>query len=163
MRNIMKKEKKGNGQDLSAQPERQVSRFRREMEQAFDRAFSTIERDPWRALEVGLPWPRADVSENGKNFTVRLDVPGLDPDDIDIEITGNILTIRGDRAEEDEARDGDTYRNERYTGSFARSFTVPTYTDPDGAEAKYNNGVLSVTLPKIAGKQPKRLRVSADR
>lgn len=161
--NIIKKKGKGDGQAaVAAKPaETQVARFRRELEDAFDRAFRGMERDPWRALEVGLPWPPADIAETDKEFTVRLDVPGLGAEDIDVELSGNTLTIRGERSEEERTENGDTYRHERYTGSFARAITIPAYADAGKADAKYDKGVLTIKLPKIPGEGPKRVAVKA--
>jgi HSP20 family protein len=141
--------------------ESQISRFRRELEDAFDRAFRGFDlRDPWRAFEVGLPWPPADVSETDKEFAVRLDVPGLKAEDLNVELTDESLTIRGERTEESEREgNGDTYRHERYSGSFARTITIPAYADTAKAEAKYDKGVLTITLPKVPGQGPKRVAV----
>ena len=146
---------------ISKPGETQISRFRREMEDAFDRAFRGFDqRDPWRAFEVGLPWPPADVSETDKDFSVRLDVPGLKAEDLNVELTDDALTIRGERTEESEQKgDGDTYRHERYSGSFARTITIPAYADTAKAEAKYDKGVLTITLPKVPGQGPKRVAV----
>ena len=146
--------------------ESQVSRFRRELEDAFDRAFGGLSfglGDPWRTAEIGLPWPPTDVSETEKEFSVRLDVPGLRPEDLDVQLTDGTLTVRGERSEESEEKgNGDTYRHERYSGSFARTITIPTYADTAKAEAKYDKGVLTVTLPKLPGQGPKRVAVKTS-
>jgi HSP20 family protein len=159
---VIKKKEKGNepAGAIARPAESQFARFRREMDEAFDRAFRGFGGDPWRTFEVGLPWPPADVSENDKEFSVRLDVPGLSAEDLDVELIGNTLTVRGERSEESEQKgDGDTYRHERYTGSFARTITIPTYADAAKAEAKYDKGVLTITLPKIPGEGRKRVPV----
>jgi HSP20 family protein len=164
--NITKKDQKGNQASeiapKGAAP--QISRFRRELEDAFDRAFRGFDlRDPWRAFEVGLPWPPADVSETDKEFAVRLDVPGLKAEDLDVELTDDTLTIRGERTEESEHKgNGDTYRQERYSGSFARTITIPAYADTAKAGAKYDKGVLTITLPKVPGQGPKRVAVKTS-
>jgi len=161
--NIISKKAKTEGEsgNVAAKPaETRVHGFRREIEDALDRAFRSFQRDPWRAFEVGLPWPPADVSETDKAFSVRLDVPGLREQDLNVELSGNTLTVRGNRTEEQESKgNGHTYRHERYTGSFARTITIPDYTDADKAEAKYDKGVLTITLPKAPGEGPKRVPV----
>jgi HSP20 family protein len=159
--NIIKKKGKGNGQSaVAAKPaETQISRFRHELEDAFDRAFRGMERDPWRAFEVGLPWPPTDISETDKALTVRLDVPGLSAEDLEVQLSGNTLTVRGERSEEQKEEKGETYRHERYTGSFARTITIPSYADADKADATYDKGVLTITLPKIEGVETKRVAV----
>ena len=159
---IIKKKEKGSDADSAiAKPaESQLAHFRRELEDALNRAFRGFDRDPWRAFEVGLPWPPTDVAENDKEFSVRLDVPGLSAEDLAVELTDNTLTVRGERSEEAEQKgNGDTYRHERYTGSFARTITIPTYSDTAKAQARYNEGVLTITLPKIEGAGPKRVAV----
>lgn len=159
--NIIKKKGKGDGHGAIAEKPgtSQVSRFRQDLEDAFDRAFRGFERDPWRAFDVGLPWPAADITENDKEFAVRLDVPGLREQDLDVEISGNTLTVRGERTEEEKAETGNTYRHERFTGNFARTITIPAYADASKAEAKYDKGVLTITLPKVPGESPKRVPV----
>jgi len=156
-----KKETEGEARAITPKPAAtQISRFRRELEDAFDRAFRGFDRDPWRAFEVGLPWPPTDVSETDKEISVRLDVPGLSAEDLDVELTGNALTVRGERSEESEKKgNGDVYRHERYSGSFSRTITIPAYADTAKAEAKYDKGVLTVTLPKLPGEGPKRVPV----
>jgi HSP20 family protein len=162
--NIIKKKGKGNGQPaVATKPAAaQISRFRHELEDAFDRAFRGMERDPWRAFEVGLPWPPTDISETDKAFTIRLDVPGLSADDLEVQFAGNTLTVRGKRSEEQDEETGETYRHERYSGSFARTITIPTYADANKADATYDKGVLTITLPKIEGVGPKRVAIKSS-
>ena len=147
----------GDGADL-------LSRLRGEVDQAFERVWRDFGRDPWSALNsFDLPtfnaWPAVDVNEDDRAVTLRADVPGLDEKDLDVEVSGNRLTIRGSREEAHE--DKANRRHERVTGSFVRTVTLPSYVDPAGVEARYDKGVLTVTVPKIPGRGPKRVSVSA--
>jgi HSP20 family protein len=131
------------------------SRMRGEIDQAFDRF--------WTGDLASLPafnaWPAVDMSEDEDKLTLRVDVPGLDEKDVDIEISGNLLTIRGSR--EQEHTDSKHRRRERLSGSFARTVTLPSYVDMAKVEARYDKGVLTLTAPKMPGKGPRRVKVSA--
>jgi HSP20 family protein len=141
------------------------SRMRGELDRTFDRLW----KDPWSALDdsFGLPstlntfnaWPAVDVSEDDHAVTLRVDVPGLDEKDLDVEASGNLLTIRGSR--EEEHADGKHRRRERLTGSFVRTVTLPSYVDASALEARYDKGVLTITAPKQPGKGPRRVKVSS--
>jgi len=141
-----------------------LARMRGELDQTFERFWNDFGRNPWSALNsFDLPalkaWPAVDVAEDERAVTVRADVPGLDERDLDVQVSGNLLTIRGSREEahEDKAR----RQHERLTGSFVRTLTLPAYVDPAAVEARYDKGVLTVTVPKIPGRGPKRVKVSA--
>jgi HSP20 family protein len=157
--NLMKRTRPG---AVAGEPEHGLSQFRRELDRAFDRTFRAFGRDPWRALEdaEAEAWPPTDVSEDEKSFSVRMDVPGLGPKDVDVEVSGDVLTVKGARNEEREESDGGRYRHERFSGSFARSITLPPSVDPGKVEAKYDKGVLTVTAPKVPGAEPKKVPVA---
>ena len=138
-----------------------LSTFRREMERAFDRAWSELERNPFEAAIDGPAWPAIDVAEDDKSVTLRVDVPGMAPKDVDVEVSGNQLTVRGQREEKRETKNGGAQRQERYLGSFYRTVTLPSYTDTAKTEAKYDKGVLTVIVPKVPGQGPKHVEVKA--
>lgn len=106
-----------------------------------------------------MPWPAVDVTEDERTLTVRADLPGLEAKDVDIEVSGNLLTLRSSRAQEHKEGDGGRYRHERYAGAFARTISLPPYADAERAEARYDNGVLTVTVPRVPGAAPKRVPV----
>lgn len=140
------------------------SLFRREIERALDRAWGAFEGA--RLGAFGGPdaadWPAMDVSEDDKAVTFRLDVPGLGPKDVEIEVSGDVLTVRGTRSEEHSVgadRGNGRPRRERFTGSFARAVTLPAGVDGAKVEASYDRGVLTVTAPKVPGKGPRRVAV----
>jgi HSP20 family protein len=142
--------------------------FRKEIDRVFDRVWRDFDRDPWSAL-TSLPeqfgsvsnWPAVDVAEDENAVTLRVDVPGLDEKDLDVEVSGNLLTIRGSREDEWSGKKHGVRRRERVSGSFARTITLPSYVDSAKVEAKYEKGTLTVTVPKIPGHGPRRVQVTS--
>lgn len=134
----------------------------------FDEDPWAIIRDPWgmmdrmaRRLERFAPWPAIDVSEDDDALTVRCDVPGLNEKDLSVEVSGNHLTISGQRDDEWEDRRRGMRWRERVSGHFTRTIPLPSYVDADRIEAKYRNGTLTITMPRIPGKGPKRVQIRA--
>ncbi len=100
-----------------------------------------------------------DMYETDDDVVVRASVPGVDPEDLDINITGDTLTIRGEtRAEEEVEEDNYIYRERRY-GAFSRSVAIPTAVEADEAEAEFEDGILTLRLPKAEEVKPKEIRV----
>lgn len=101
-----------------------------------------------------------DVSENDTGYTVNAEIPGVKKDDIHIDIDGNVVTLRAEVKQEDKKTEGEkVLRSERYYGAVSRSFQLPMEIDASAAKAKYDNGVLAVTLPKKMASTAKRLTV----
>ncbi len=99
-------------------------------------------------------YPHIDISDDEKNIYVEAEIPGVKKEDIKITLQDNILTISGDKKKEKEENDKKNFfRSERVYGSFTRSFTLPDEIDPDSVEAKFDNGILNVTIQKA---QPKK-------
>lgn len=97
---------------------------------------------------LGESWPpAADLKENRKGYVVQADIPGVAPKDIDVTLENGILTIRGERKEERRDEGDDFHRVERFSGSFARQFSLPDAAE-DGVEAKMKDGVLEIRIPK---------------
>ncbi len=111
----------------------------------------------------GEPLPQSikvDVKENGVAYTVEAEIPGVSKEDIHVTIDGNIVTLRAEVRQLDaQAADEKLLRSERYYGSVARSFQLPVDIDEDAAKAKYDNGVLTLNLPKKRGKTGQRLSI----
>jgi len=134
------------------------------LDDAFDRVFDRA----WNDFHLGLglrpqlaEWPAIDMAEDDKAMTLRVDVPGMDPKDLQVELTGGTLTIRGSRQDEWSDNEQGVYRRERRYGSFVRSVPLPAYIDADKLEARYDKGTLTLTAPKIPGHGPRRVRVTA--
>lgn len=103
--------------------------------------------------------PAADIVETEKAIEVRVDLPGHSPKDIQVKLEGDTLTIQSERKQEKETK-GDNYlRNERTYGMFSRSFVLPSSVDGSQPEARYVNGVLTVTLPKSEAARPRFIEV----
>ena len=106
--------------------------------------------------------PPMDVLENKDDITVKIDVPGVDPDEIDLSIAGDTLYMTGERKHEVERGDENYHIIERGYGKFARRVKLPTSVDVDSVKASYKNGVLAVKLPKLEEKKTERIKVSLE-
>jgi HSP20 family protein len=126
-------------------------------ETGFDELFRGFFR-PVRGEKTAAPAPvRIDVAESDNAYTVRAEIPGVNKDDIHVAIEGNQVTISSEVKRESETKDGErVLRSERYYGSVYRSFTLPTELDEAASEAKYDSGILALTLakkPAVAGRK----------
>jgi HSP20 family protein len=100
-----------------------------------------------------------DVVEEGDNILVRASMPGVKPDDIDVTVENDVLTIKGRTSTESEHKEGNYLMKERRTGSFHRSLRLPDTVDAEKAVPHYEQGVLTVTLPKVEAKKARKLTV----
>jgi HSP20 family protein len=124
----------------------------------FDQTFETVARD--------ATWsPAVDVHEEVERFVVRADLPGVKPADIEITADKGVLTLRGTRNPEQRIEEGQTNgkysRVERVTGKFVRSFTLPENVQADAIKAQFKDGVLELTIPKVAKAEPRKIEVQA--
>src|SRR5580704_14798632 len=103
--------------------------------------------------------PAVDVYENGEKVVLKLDVPGIKEEDLDIRVENQTLSVRGERKFETEEKEENFHRIERRYGSFYRSFTIPSTVNPDSVKASYEAGVLKVELEKRAEAKPKQIKV----
>jgi HSP20 family protein len=106
--------------------------------------------------------PAFDVYEDKDKFTVKVELPGMKREDIDISLDGNTLTVAGELKEEEEHKEADTYRAERFFGRFQRSITLPQPVDPNRINATYKDGVLTISLPKTEESKRKQIEVKAS-
>ncbi len=110
-----------------------------------------------------LPGPgqiRMDVKENGNAYTVSAEIPGVRKEDIHVTIEGGMVMVRAEVKQEDKQTEGDKLlRSERYFGSVSRGISLPQDVDQGQAKAKYDNGVLTLTLPKKQGNGGQKLRI----
>lgn len=123
---------------------------------------------PWRPFWWISPeergWtPAIDIFEKDDKFVVKAELPGMKEEDIDVSVVGDTLTIRGEKEAETEVEEDDYYRCERSYGSFVRSIPLPSTVNSDKIEANFEDGVLEVSLPKVAEIKPKKVRVSAKK
>jgi len=131
-----------------------------------DRLFDSFVREPlgnvdWPfASERGWA-PAIDIAEDEKEVTVRAEMPGMAPEDLDVTISGNQLVLAGEKKESSEKRGKDFYHSERRFGAFHRSIPLPAAVDAESVEAEYANGVLVIHLKKSPSAPVKRIEVKA--
>jgi HSP20 family protein len=104
--------------------------------------------------------PAVDVYEDDKKVVLKLDVPGLEEKDLDVNVEKNTLTVKGERKFQNEEKEENFHRIERRYGSFYRAFTLPTTVDTETVDASYNAGVLKIELTKKPEAQPKQIKVN---
>ncbi len=105
--------------------------------------------------------PAVDIKEEEDRFVIYADLPGVDPEDIEITMEQGVLTLKGERSEETTKKREGYKRVERVNGSFYRRFSLPDIADAERIEAKGKNGVLEITLPKQEKAKPKRITVKS--
>jgi len=133
--------------------------LRSTMDRLFDEGFSR----PWRFIssenyEASMP---VEVSETDNELVVKAALPGVNPDEVDVTVNNDVLTIKGEHKETTEEGKREFYRREIRYGAFNRSFTLPVKVDADQAEANHENGVLTLRLPKAASIRPKQIKVGS--
>lgn len=135
--------------------------LRREIDRVFDDVRSGTFHWPFRrpGTDLEIAWPRTegwqiapamDLVEKDDAFEITAELPGLEEKNVDVNLAGNTLTIRGEKREEKEEKDKQYHLTERHYGSFQRSFRIPAGVDVDRIEASFSKGVLKVLLPKTA-------------
>jgi len=129
--------------------------LRREMEQLFEDFFGTSTE----GAKLTEWSPLVDIKEEDNGFKVKVDLPGMDKDDICIEVDGNRLAISGERKFEQEEKKENYHFVERSYGKFYRSFTLPAIVQADKIDATYKDGVLEVNLPKKEEVKPKKVTI----
>jgi HSP20 family protein len=130
---------------------RPFENLRRDIDQLFDNFHVGFSRTPAMPTLFGVRGtsaPAVDFAEHDKAYEVTAELPGLDAADIDVRFAHDMLTISGEKKEEKEEKKKDYYLSERRYGSFQRTFQLPEGIDPNKIEAKFEKGVLKITLPK---------------
>ena len=107
--------------------------------------------------------PGIDVSETKNEIRVKVDLPGLTEKDVEVNLSGDVLSIKGERKEESEEKDENYYRKERMYGSFLRQIQIPKKIKTDQVKAKFKNGVLHVILPKAEDALEKGIKVEVEK
>jgi len=132
--------------------------LRTTMDRLFEEGFSR----PWRLLSAdegtAMAFP-VEVSETDAAIDIKAALPGVRPEDVDISVQGDVLTIRGEHREETKEEKKDYYRREIRYGAFHRSLSLPVSVDADKAEARYENGILMLHLPKAEAVRAKQIKV----
>ncbi len=134
--------------------------FRAEVDRLFDQFF----REPMggRWLTGGSWMPSVDVEDNELQVVVKAELPGMKPEDINLSVMGNVLSISGEKEEKSEKKEKGLFQQERHFGSFRRDVTLPTDVDAEKVVADYKDGVLTVTLEKSPKATAKRIEVKTS-
>jgi HSP20 family protein len=132
--------------------------LRREMEEMFSNFWDGGNRDKWMLSQFT---PTVDVVEHDHAYELRMDIPGMEAKDIDVQVHGNVITLSGHRQEEKEEKGKTFHRVERYAGNFSRTFTLPGNVNEDEVVAEYTQGVLTVKLPKCDEPRAKKVSVKS--
>ena len=131
------------------------------MEPFNDDFFKSLALRPVFRLTEGEPQMRLDLTEDDKNFFVKAEIPGVKKEDIKVSVDGNQVSLRAEVKKETEEKEGSkVIRSERYYGSVARSFTLDESVDQGASTAKYEDGVLQLTLPKKPNGQARQLTIN---
>jgi HSP20 family protein len=125
--------------------------------------------DPWRNFSLDFPWfrerdrfssPRVDIHQTDQNVIATAELPGLTAkEDMEITVTENTLTLRGEIKRGQERQDEHYYHTERYFGSFERHLSLPVEIEPEKTTATYHHGILEITMPKAPHQRHHRVRV----
>lgn len=137
-----------------SRPSREVERLQKDM----NRLFSDFWGRGLSPFQVGV-YPAVNVSEDAKNIFVRAELPGTKPEDLEISVEGNTLTLRGERKLAQAGEAVNYHRREREGGRFRRVLTLPTKIDANAVDAFFKDGVLKIVLPKAPEVLPKQIQV----
>lgn len=143
-------------------PFRDAMSLRDAMDRLFEESFVRPLSSRSAGTNGGLTVP-VDMYETEDSVVVTAPMPGMKPEDVDISITGNTLTVKGEFRSEDQGEHGNWHFQERRYGRFHRSLNLPSNVDTDDVDATFEDGVLRVTLPKTAEAKPKQIPVSAKK
>ena len=143
------------------EPFRDLLASQREFDRLFREAFSP-------ALAEGevstRTWaPPVDIYENGDSLVLKAELPGINPDDVEIRVEDNTLYLKGERKFEKEVKEQNYHRVERTYGTFTRTFTLPNSVDADKVNASYKDGVLTLTMPKKEEAKPKTIKINVTK
>tara|TARA_B100000315_G_scaffold236476_1_gene252286 strand:+ start:1037 stop:1498 length:462 start_codon:yes stop_codon:yes gene_type:complete len=136
----------------------EIRRFQEAMNRRWRESSPPIDRAEKRQWAIPV-----DVVEEGDDLLLRASLPGVNPDDIDVSIEDRVLTIKAETKAEQERKEGGYLIRERRSGSFHRSLRLPDTVDTDKAKTGYENGVLTVALPKAESKKAKHLKIAVGK
>ncbi len=135
----------------------ELNTLRRDLDSIWNRFFPEA---PFFERYTTHEWlPTIDLTETKDKLLIKAELPGLDAKDVDLSITGDILTIRGEKKKEEETKDEHHYFVERYEGTFERQIRLPAYVKTDKVDAKFDKGVLTITLPKTEEAKKKEIKI----
>lgn len=122
-----------------------------------NRMFGEFSREPASTTSWS---PAVDIVENGEELILKAELPGMKKENITVHVEDNVLTLRGERKFEKETKEENYHRVEREYGSFVRSFALPSNVDESRIRAEYKDGLLTLSLPKLAASKPKEIKIA---
>lgn len=138
-----------------------LEELRREMDRLFDDVVGRRALPGRReALEERVWAPTVDVFDKGNNLVVRAELPGVEKKDVKVTVEGDVLSIRGEKREEEKVKDENYYACEQCYGSFSRSIYLPVKVEPGKIKADFKNGILDITLPKAKEAKPQEIEIA---
>lgn len=145
-------------------PLKELEEMRKDMDRLFDELFSplTRRRRGWVKPEMSVIVPNIDMYDRKNEIVVKAELPGVSKEDIDITITKDSLTIKGEIKKEEDVKDEDYYACEISYGTFTRSISLPVEVDSEKAKASLKNGVLEIVLPKKEEARIKEIKVEVS-
>ena len=144
--------------DMWLDPFSELENLQKQMNQLFDFSLS---RSPWGDTTLlGGQWaPAIDIYDSKDNFLVKADLPGLTKDEIEVSVQDNNLVLKGEKKKDTEISEDNYFKSERFYGSFFRTIPLPSAVDSGKVEAAYQDGVLTLTLPKKEESKPKQITI----
>lgn len=142
-------------------PFKELSAIHERMNQLFDETFPPA-RGAEAAAQAAMWSPAVDIYESGDDIVVKAEIPGIARDDVAVEVKDGVLTLRGERRFEKEAKEENYHRIERSYGTFVRSFGLPTSVDPEKVRAALKEGVLEVRIGKKEQAKPRKVQVTVN-
>ena len=146
--------------NLARRPIQDLFSIHNDMSRLFDQWYR-----PARGRVEGenLDWmPVVDILEANGHVEIRAEMPGLPEQDVQLSVTDDVLTLKGEKTQENDEKDQKYHRVERSYGRFQRSFTLPANLNPEAIRAKFTNGVLTVSIPKAEEVKPKEIQISVE-
>ena len=145
---------------LATRPIQDLFSIHNEMSRLFDNWYKP---GRYRAEGESLDWmPVVDILEANEHVEIRAEMPGLSEQDVQLSVTDDVLTLKGEKTQENDEKDQKYHRVERSYGRFQRSFTLPANLNPEAIRAKFTNGVLTVSIPKAEEVKPKEIQISVE-
>ncbi len=165
------KEKSKESKEVTVKKSAEVMPRGSEIDRWFDRLVEDFWRRPFPSLMFGERWPvpmislkapSLDVFEEKDELVVKADLPGMNKEEIEVTVTGDVVTIKGEKKKEEEVKEKDYYRRERSYGSFVRSVQLPCEVKSEQIKANFKDGVLEVRMPKTEEAKKKSIAVKID-
>ena len=142
-------------------PFRNVAALQDRINRIFDESFSRT-ADVDDDISMSAWKPSVDIYETDKAIILKAELPGIKKEDVSVEIKDNVLTLRGERVEDKEIKEGSYFRKERCFGTFSRAFNLQHRVQPDKIKAKFKDGILEIEIPKPEEEKPKQITVNVE-